>query len=291
MNTLRLALQSAYEEACELDIQAFKPGNVSIYAEGHGMTVEHFRRSTAASSAPITDPSLPLGEKILAATRATRSVVDCNTNLGILLLCAPLIQAAQQPQGGSLRESLSVVLRSTTQADAEAVYAAICLASPSGLGEVPQQDVHDAPQVTLTEAMALAARRDRIAYQYVSDYTDIFDFALPRYHTSRRRNRDELWAAVRVFASLLRRIPDSHIERKFGDRYTRMVADRMTLVDESLCATDQSERCLPFLQEVDAEFKTVGINPGTTADLTVASLLAVRVGSLFGSYNKNAVLA
>lgn len=283
MTASRQALQQAYREACELELQAFKPGNVSVYAAGHGMTVEHFRRSAEASAAPLTDPALSVGEKILAATRATWSVVDCNTNLGILLLCAPLIQAVQQPQGDSLRASLSAVLQSTTLADAEAVYAAIRLASPGGLGSAPEQDVQSAPQVTLTEAMALAARRDRIAFQYINNYADIFDFAVPRFHTSRGRSRDESWAAVEIYAGLLRRIPDSHIERKFGDRFTRMVADRMAFVEESLSATDQPEHCLQLLWDVDVQFKAIGLNPGTTADLTVASLLAVRLSPLFGT--------
>ncbi|BBL72279.1 triphosphoribosyl-dephospho-CoA synthase [Methylogaea oryzae] len=281
---LRQAVQQAYLEACELELQAFKPGNVSVYSEGHGMTVEHFRRSAAASAAPLADPSLSLGEKIREATRATWAVVDCNTNLGILLLCAPLIQAVQQPRGADLRQSLSVVLQNTTREDAEAVYEAIRLASPGGLGEAPQQDVRDAPQVTLLEAMALAAQRDRIAYQYVNGYPDIFDFAIPRYHTSRRPGKDEAWLAVDIFAGLLRRIPDSHIERKYGDRYSRMVAERMALVEESL-SKDGPDRCLELLREVDAEFKAVGVNPGTTADLTVAGLLAVRLCALFDNYN------
>lgn len=278
---LRQALQQAYEAACEIELQAFKPGNVSVYAEGHGMSVEHFRRSAAASAAPLTDPALPLGEKVLAATRATWSVVDCNTNLGILLLCAPLVQAVQQPQGTGLRESLAAVLASTTLADAAAVYEAIRLASPGGLGEAPEQDVHAAPQVTLAEAMALAADRDRIAYQYAHGYADIFDFALPVFHNACWRNKGESWAAVQVFTGLLRWIPDSHIERKFGACHTRMVMDRMAQVDECLSAADQPEFCLPLLYEVDAQFKAAGINPGTTADLTVATCFADRVNRLF----------
>lgn len=282
---LRQALQEAYLEACELELQAFKPGNVSVHSEGHGMTVEYFRRSASASAGPLTDPSLALGEKILEATRATWSVVDCNTNLGILLLCAPLIQAVQQPRGGCLRESLAAVLGATTRADAEAVYEAIRLASPGGLGEAPEQDVRNLPQVTLGEAMALAAGRDRIAYQYISNYADIFDFAMPKLHTSRWREDGFVWAVVEVFVGLLRRVPDSHIERKFGSRHTKMVAARMALVEESLSKADRPYRCLDLLREVDAEFKAAGINPGTTADLTVASLLALRLGVLFDNSN------
>ena len=45
MNLSPKAVQQAYVEACEAELQAFKPGNVSIHAEGHDMTVEDFRRS------------------------------------------------------------------------------------------------------------------------------------------------------------------------------------------------------------------------------------------------------
>jgi triphosphoribosyl-dephospho-CoA synthase len=56
-----------------------------------------------------------------------------------------------------------------------------------------------------------------------------------------------------------------------------MVADRMALVDQALSDFDRSEKTLQVLREVDAEFKSAGINPGTTADLTVACLLTVRL--------------
>ncbi|NOQ16268.1 MAG: triphosphoribosyl-dephospho-CoA synthase, partial [Methyloprofundus sp.] len=32
-------LSTAYQYACEVELQAFKPGNVSVYADGHDMTV------------------------------------------------------------------------------------------------------------------------------------------------------------------------------------------------------------------------------------------------------------
>lgn len=278
---LRETLILAYRQACELDVLAFKPGNVSVYADGHGMDVENFRHSADASSGPICDASLSLGEKIRQAVRATWTVVDCNTNLGIVLLCAPLIQAMQQRRGSNLRESLALVLRGTTREDAAAAFEAICLAAPGGLGEAPEQDVHAAPQVTLSEAMALAAHRDRVAYQYVTDYRDIFEFALPRYRAALQRWSDEAWAAAYVFSGVLRRIPDSHIERKYGDRFTPWVTERIALLDEWFSRAERPEQCLELVREIDAEFKAAGVNPGTTADLTVASALAARLDTLF----------
>jgi triphosphoribosyl-dephospho-CoA synthase len=80
-----------------------------------------------------------------------------------------------------------------------------------------------------------------------------------------------------VFAGLLRKIPDSHIERKYGTRFSGMVADRMAIIEEALSDSDDPAEVLGLLRNVDREFKSLGINPGTTADLTVACSLAVRL--------------
>lgn len=279
----RDALLSAYLDACETELRAFKPGNVSVYSDAHDMTVEDFRLSAAASGPFLCDPGLSLGEKICHATRATREVVHCNTNLGIILLAAPLIQAAQEIRPDeTLRSALRRILGGTTQADADRTYKAIRLAQPGGLGEAPEQDVRDAPKVTLLEAMRLAEHRDRIAYQYTNSFVDVFDFAIPSYHRNLSRWGDEEWSAVAVFVGLLKRIPDSHIERKFGARLTGTVVSRMAQIDEVLSVSDRPEQAMPLLREADAEFKSGGINPGTTADLTVACLLAVRLEALLG---------
>lgn len=274
-------LQQVYLAACEAELQAFKPGNVSVHSEGHDMTVEDFRHSAQASAGPLCDPGLSLGEKIFRAVKATREAVGCNTNLGIVLLAAPLLHTCLVGRPDqSLRERLQAVLDNTTREDADWVYQAIRLAAPGGLGESADQDVHTKPEVTLLEAMRLAAHRDRIAWQYTNSYVDVFDLAIPRYHTGLLMWRDEALATVAVFAALLKAIPDSHIERKFGTRFTRMVTDKITLVDQALSVPGDPGQILQVLQEVDAEFKAVGINPGTTADLTVACLLMTRLEDL-----------
>jgi len=284
MNIAPEVLQQAYLEACEAELRAFKPGNVSVHSEGHDMTVEDFRRSAQASAAPLCDLGLSLGEKIFQAVRATREAVGCNTNLGIVLLAAPLMQACLSTKEGlSLRESLNQVLRNTTVEDADWVYQAIRLASPGGLGESDHQDIHSKPQVTLLEAMEIAAGWDRIAWQYVNSYANVFDLAVPRYHRGMSLWANEEWATVAVFAALLKSIPDSHIERKFGPQFNAEVADKLSQVECALFASDTPDQTLPLLHEVDAVFKSKGLNPGTTADLTVACLLSVRLERLTNS--------
>src|SRR5690349_13182051 len=95
MSFSRDQLRAAYEEACRREIEALKPGNVHVFADGHRMSADQFVTSAEVSSGPLTDPALSVGRRILEAVRATRKAVDTNTNLGIVLLCAPLIRAAE----------------------------------------------------------------------------------------------------------------------------------------------------------------------------------------------------
>ena len=273
---LQQQLSTLYQQACEIELQAFKPGNVSVYAEGHDMTVADFRVSAKVSADALCNSDYSLGEKIYYAVQATNAAVACNTNLGIILLCAPLIQAMSEiKQGISLRQALHQVLITTTIEDADWVFKAIMSASPGGLGRADDQDVSEKPSITLIEAMRLSSHKDRIALQYVSDYQDIFDFAVPIHYNAVRKSTLPEWAAVSVYAALLSHFPDSHIERKFGQQYSEMVAQRMSKVSSELSMADVPEQILPLLYSVDKEFKAKGLNPGTMADMTVATVFTV----------------
>lgn len=267
-------LCNLYKTACEIELQAFKPGNVSVFADGHDMTAADFRRSADVSAEPLCNPDYSLGEKIYYAVKATRDAVGCNTNLGIILLCAPLIQASSLiSSNDSLRQMLGRVIDGSSVNDANWVFEAITLAAPGGLGNADEQDVREKASVTLLEAMIMASERDRIAFQYSTNYQDIFDFSLCLYYNVICRRIGQNWAALVVYAGLLSRIPDSHIVRKYGDKYSRMVSARMTLLSEALAKADNPEQILPLLCRIDREFKSLRINPGTTADLTVATVL------------------
>lgn len=269
-------LSQLYKKACEVELQAFKPGNVSVYADGHDMTVDDFRVSAKVSAGPLCNPDYTLGEKIFYAVRATREAVSCNTNLGIILLCAPLIEAIyNKPSAWTLRQALNDVLINTTVQDAEWVFKAISLASPGGLGSSDEQDVKERPSVNLTEAMRLASLKDRIALQYITDYQDIFDFAVLVYYNGLDRFGIEKWATVFVYASLLSQYPDSHIERKYGSQYTKFISSRMSLLSNQLSEIVNPEDSLLLLFSIDKAFKAKALNPGTMADITVATVLAV----------------
>lgn len=266
----------AYKKACICDVEAFKPGNVSVYNAGHDMEVDDFLLSAEVSAEPISNPDYSLGEKIYYAVKATKDAVGCNTNLGILLLCAPVIQAGQQVQKKqNLRDALRYVLENTSVKDTDWVFKAITLASPGGLGESADQDVNERPDVTLFQAMEIAQNKDRIAKQYVTNYKDIFNFSILRYNDGLNRFENQEWAAVFVFTGLLSKFSDSHIERKYGNEHSGWVLKKIIAVDDALLNTQNPEQLIPMLHEVDREFKEKGINPGTTADLTVATVFVV----------------
>lgn len=270
-------IESAYLTACHLDVTVLKPGNVSFQAPGHRMTAEDFIASAHATAGVLAGSGLGLGERVFRAVAATRERVGCNTNLGILLLCAPLVQAClADPADGDLRSALQRVLRHATLTDTGGIFAAIRLANPGGLGESAEYDVHDSRPVELLVAMAHAARRDSIARQYVTDFGDIFECALPHLTAARGRLDNEPAVVTDLFLFLLAQFPDSHVQRKLGEATALRVRDDAAIVYRGWLE-DPRQGGLDSLRDLDAQFKRAGINPGTTADLTVATLFLDRL--------------
>jgi triphosphoribosyl-dephospho-CoA synthase len=273
-------LRGAFLRACRTELDALKPGNVHVHAAGHGMTVRDFLLSAEAAAGPLCIAGATIGARIRAAVEASWAAVPLNTNLGIVLLAAPLLCAAERGTGG-LRGRLSMVLKDLTISDATDAFAAIRRANPGGLGRVEAQDVGTPPTVTLLEAMRLAADRDLIARQYATKFADVFEIGVGRIATSRKDGRSPDWIATLVFLDFLRRFPDSHIGRKFGTEaaeQVRLEAERfhLALPDDPIAARAR-------LAAFDRSLKARGFNPGTCADLTVASLLASELLDMLGA--------
>src|SRR5277367_2140726 len=214
MNSLEDRVAAAYIEACLAELDAPKPGNVHRFAPGHRMEVADFVRSAEASAAAIAAKGVRVGVRIRAAVDATLKAVGQNTNLGIILLCAPLAAAAEA-EDAPLRSALARVLDGLDLSDAADVFSAIAAANPGGLGRAPRHDVNAPVVATLREAMAEAAGRDRIARQYVTAYEDIFSLGLPTLATARRRRIEPRWSTLDVYLTFLAEIADTHIARKF----------------------------------------------------------------------------
>ena len=258
-----------FEAACRAELEAPKPGNVHVHADGHGMTVADFVASATAAAPHLVAPGARVGERILGAVAATRAACGQNTNLGIVLLCAPLAAAAES--GPALRPSLAGVLAGLDRRDAALAYEAIRLASPGGLGRSDRHDVAEEPVVTLIEAMREAAGRDRIARQYADGFADVFDLGVARLTAARHAGWAEPWPMTACFLGFLAAFPDSHVQRKHGLAVAEEVRAEGARLDRLLRAADRPEAVLPALLAADRAFKLRGVNPGTSADLAVAS--------------------
>lgn len=265
-----LSIGQCAQWACVLDVVADKPGNVSVRFPKAGMTHVDFLRS-AAAIAPVMEqaPFRPIGRTILDSIEATRQVTKHNTNLGIVLLLAPL---ASVPPYAEIREGVERALGRLTVDDAVAAYHAIRLAGPGGMGTVREQDIGSTPTVTLREAMALAADRDLVAKQFTNGFQQVFD-GVELFRGILKPGDDRLSEAVTtLYLQLLARYPDSLIARKDG-----------------LAAAEQASASAKIVLDSDDETKQIaaiqalvnGPNPGTTADIVTACLfVALRTGMI-----------
>ncbi len=265
-------IEAAFRAACADDIRALKPGNVHTHAAGHGMTAEDFLRSAEAAAPALCAPGASLGARVFGAVQATRAAVGQNTNLGILLLCAPLAMAAET--SCALPDGVRNATASAGVDETAKVFAAIVLAAPGGLGNAARHDVRQPATVPLAAAMAEAAPRDRIARQYANGFADVFGDGLTAYRDALERWSDPLWAAAASYLQHMAAAPDSHILRKLGAAAATAVQRKAVAVRARFLNCRDPNELVPELLAWDADLKRRGINPGTCADLTVATILA-----------------
>jgi triphosphoribosyl-dephospho-CoA synthase len=253
--------------ACLLEVTARKPGNVHPGAAFADCDWQTFVAS-AEAIAPVlaTAPRRPLGESIQLAVKATQDRVGRNTNLGIILLLAPL---ATVPPEEELPAGLSRILGATTGDDARHVYEAIRLVRPGGLGRVEREDISGPPTVRLVEAMRLAADRDAIARQYTNGFADVLELASTLTAQTLPDLEREIIAA---HVAQLAKESDSLIVRKCG---AKVAAEAQQLAQHAADAggiwTAEGQWRIAVL---DNWLRDDGHrrNPGTTADLLAAGL-------------------
>ena len=278
---------TAAQLACLLEVSAPKPGNVSPGRHFADTRYEHFLASAAAIGRAFQSAGTqPIGVTIRAAIEATAHWAPANTNLGMVLLLAPLARAAEpgRPPNGvrphkrddsTFGDELRRVLAGTTVADARDVYAAIRLASPGGLGRADEQDVAHEPTRTLLEVMELAASRDAVAREYATAFATTFGTSAP---ALRRARGDGLsWddAIVETFLTILAAGPDTHIARRAGVGLATDVSRQA----QAVCAAGgvRSVTGRTALAALDDALRDRDnrANPGTTADLTAAAIFVV----------------
>jgi len=279
----------AAQLACLLEVSAPKPGNVSPGRHFADLRYEDFLASALAIGEPLAAAGEhSVGETVRHAIEATAQWSRSNTNLGIVLLFAPLARAASLlgsdplPRGDSrgltLQEKVRDVLAATTVDDARQAYAAIRLASPGGLDRADAQDVSTEPTMSLVEVMRLAAHRDTVASEYATGFEVTFGMAVPALERARRAELSWDDAVVETFLTILAAVPDTHIGRRSGAALAADVSTRArTVLAAGGVRSDAGRRALDEFDHELRDERNSG-NPGTTADLTAAALFVVLLG-------------
>lgn len=211
--------------------------------------------------------------------------------LGTVLLFVPLAAAAGMTPAengvfelSELRRNLKRVVEATTPEDAVAVYEAVRIAKPSGLGKAPDLDVNDPAsterilreRITLYQVFQIAASYDMVCSEWVNNYPVIFDFAYPSLMRWLREDGDINTAVVHAFLEVLAAYPDTFITRKVGVQKAREVSAmaKEALENGGLKTSNGKEKLRLF----DAVLRLDGnnLNPGTTADI-IATAIALAV--------------
>jgi triphosphoribosyl-dephospho-CoA synthase len=298
------------ELAILLEVSADKPGNVNLVVGFEGTNHMHFLASAVAAApffrlAAERGLAVSVGEMTLDNVGVGRIIRDCvseianwqrggNTLLGTVLLFVPLAVAAGMTpledgvfQLSELRRNLKKVVEATTPEDAAAVYEAIRIAKPSGLGKAPDLDVNDPTsidrilneRITLFHVFKIASTYDRVCSEWVNNYPVTFDFAYPRLKGRIDSGEDLNTVIVHVFLEVLATYPDTFIARKVGMEKARQVSALAKDVLENGGLKTPAGR--KKLRLFDAFLRLDGnnLNPGTTADITAAAIaLAVLNG-------------
>ena len=272
------------ELACIIEVTASKPGNVHRGADFADVSLVDFLASAVAMGQAIDGSSdVGYGETVLRVAKQTRKVANSNTNLGMNLLITAMAKALSMArsltQSGDLPEKLtteimSTFLRSLTLEDSQKVFEAIRLMKPGGMGEAPQHNVANEPTVSLVEAMQLAADRDSVAAQFVTDFEQVISHVPTKIEQGMGLFGNLLDATVFVFVSLMAKQPDSLIARKCGVETANKSQVLAAKAIEEIDKNDSLDSYWRSVSELDFWLRSDGHrrNPGTSADLVAAGI-------------------
>ncbi len=260
--------------ACLLEASAEKPGNVTPCHDFFDTKYEDFLLSGAAIGRAFRNISnASVGETIFQAVKDTRELTGVNTNLGIILLLAPLAKAYSLKKHENIRSALRTVLKDLSVKDAEFAYEAIRIANPGGLGKVVKYDVNNVNvDITLLEAMSEACERDSIAREYITDFEITFETGLPALRDALDMGSTFSDAVIQTFLTILSRVPDTLIARKKDKNTAQDISSRSKkILDSGGVLTPHGREKINALDRFLRD-GTHSLNPGTTADLTASVL-------------------
>ena len=297
------------ELAILLEVSADKPGNVNLVVGFEGTNHMHFLASAVAAApyfrlAAERGMAAAEGNIALKDVGVGRIIRDCvadisawqsggNTLLGTIILFTPLAVAAGMTQDERgvfnlhvLRQNLKKIVEATTPEDAVAVYEAVGIAKPSGLGKAPDLDVNDPgsvkriieERISLYQVFKIAASYDMVCSEWVNNYPVTFEYAYPLLVQNLKEDGDLNMAIIHTFLAVLAKHPDTFIARKVGLKraFEVSAAAEEVLKSGGLRTAAGRERLREF--DVMLRKESNVLNPGTTADIIAAALALAVLG-------------
>lgn len=224
-----------------------------------------------------------LGKMILEAVRETDHWVANNTNLGIVMLLAPISVVAGMSEDETVnwdvfRDKIDQLIRSTTSEDAVNLYQAINIADAGGMGEQDDLDVANKSSlqklrddnVNMFRVLEMSSAWDKLSYELTHKMPVTFEIGYPVFQQVKsEKGINE--ATVQTFLTILSRVPDTLISRKFTDAKAGEVSARaQAILEEGGILTRKGTS---IVGKFDQELIKGGLNPGTTADFTASSIM------------------
>lgn len=274
--------------SCCLEVSGYpKPGNVHRNRDYADMVFEDFLISGVVIGDTICDVAINasynepndarLGFYILKAIKETNRWVSNNTNLGIMMLFVPLAAAAAiSDEFSEIRDNVVKLMKNTTVQDAVNLYDAIDLADAGGMGEQKDYDVKNKEakkqlkenKQTMFDVLEISSSWDTIAHELTTDMPICFETGFPAYKELKVEQSLNM-AAVLTFLKILSQNPDTLISRKYGQKKAEEVSRQAF----TLLSFKKDKDFKSKLQEFDDYLFKNKLNPGTTADLTAASIM------------------
>ena len=268
-----------------------KPGNVHRTRNYDDMVFQDFvisgvvigdtMEEVANQAKEIDDLSnAELGKYILQAVNETNKWIETNTNLGIMMMCIPIAASAAISNGfDEIQENVGRLMDATTVEDAVNLYDAINVADAGGMGDQEEFDVMSekakdelrANNQTMYDVLKISAGWDRLANELTSKMPVCFEIGYPTF--------SDFWktcddvdvinkASVLTFMTILSQVPDTLISRKYGNEIAEVVSRKA----EGILKFKDDDSFVEKLLEFDDYLYENKYNPGTTADLTAASI-------------------
>lgn len=229
-----------------------------------------------------------------------------NTHLGTIMLFVPLAVAASSIKTregkiiiDSLRKEVTKVLEFTTCKDAIDFYNMVSSLNLGWLGKTKSKGLPDISSkqslielkknnTTFYNLMEYSSKWDGIAFELTHGLEKAFTVGYPNFIETFKKTKDINISTVNTFLKILSEAPDTFIARKVGSEITNNVSEAVNLgIPISQNISGKAKKILEENQGMLTEEGRLSIdifdkelrrsngtlNPGTTADITAASLM------------------